>query len=388
MITLYDIFGPGYLFNGRGSYQNSRWLPGSISQDSGTGSLITMAGETPLLCHRNVTRSSCLSILKDAGLPVAQEFYIYEDQKSYSRLLNALQKKNQKLIINYAHLQGEWDENQYWIKTELLTYINNKRNLEDLVPKPYVPERKILTIQEFRNNHSIPFEFPYVVKAATDEPNGGGLDVCICKNVMHLQQAKQMFKSCSHVVIEKFLPIKKNYCVQFAQTYTGRLVYLGTAEQIINEEGKYGGNWIHAKDQPPTEAIELCKGIMEKAVSLGYWGFSGIDTVMTEDHRIFVIDLNFRQNGSTGALLLRDSIMESWGVSVLKLRRWKTTLTFKECRNSVEPFIEGKMLVLICVYNPMIPTADNPIYISSLVVGHSKEEIKGIEREMENSGFE
>ena len=49
---------------------------------------------------------------------------------------------------------------------------------------------------------------------------------------------------------------------------------------------------------------------MKKAISLGYWGIAGIDIVIGEDNRVLVIDLNFRQNSSTGAVLLKEKYNE------------------------------------------------------------------------------
>ncbi|MEH7346758.1 ATP-grasp domain-containing protein [Bacillus sp. JJ1532] len=387
ILTLHDIFGDGYIFNGRGSYHNSQWLPNSISQDSSSGSMLTLAGETPILCHKDVVDPLCLDIHKDAGLQVARNIYTYDNENSYYNLLNQLQKLNQKMILNYAHLPCEIDKEKYWIKTELLTYLNNKRYLGELVPKQYVPDRIILPISKLTINDKISFEFPFVVKAVTDQPSGGGFDIVICKNIEDLKQATQIFKSCQSIIIEKFLSIKKNYCVQFVQTHKGKMIYLGSAEQIISDEGKYSGNWIDADDQPPDAVIQIGKEIMEKAVSLGYWGVAGFDIVITEDNRIFVIDLNFRQNGSTGALLFMEQIMTSLSVKVLKLRKWKTNLGFDKFKKSVKPMVSGKMLIPLCIYNPTIQNPDNPIYLSSILVGNSKDEIKQIEGQMGKIGF-
>lgn len=388
LLTLHKIFGPGYIVNGRGSYHNSQWLPGQVSQDSTSGSLLAVAGEFPMTCHKDVSRASCLSILQTAGLQVGQNLLTYEDEKSYYELLQDLQKEGKRVVFNYSHLPNEFNEAQYWIKRDLLLYLNNKRNLGELVPKPYVPRRKLLSIDQLLNNDELPFEFPYVVKAATDQPNGGGLEVVICKTPADLQQAKKLFQSCSFVVMEEFLAVRRNFCVQFIQTYSGDLVYIGSAEQVITEEGKYAGNWIDMQDQPPAEAIELCKQVMEKAVSLGYWGFAGIDTVITEDNQIYIIDLNFRQNGSTVALLLKDSIINCWDIKVLKLGKWKIRSTFVEFRLLVESLIRRKLLVPICIYNPTIQTDDKPIFVSCVLVGNSKDEIREVERQMHAMGFE
>lgn len=388
LLTLTMIFGPGYIMNGRGSYHNSQWLPSQVSQDSSSGSLLAVAGDFPIVCHEDVSRTSCLPILQTAGLQVGQNLLTYKDEKSYYYLLNDLQTKGKRVIFNYSHLPNEFNETQYWINRAVLLFLNNKKNLGELVPKKYVPRRKVLSIDQFMNNDNIPFELPYVVKAATDQPNGGGIEVVICKTPNDLQQAKKLFHTCSFVVIEEFLAVKRNFCVQFIQTYTGDLVYLGSAEQVITEEGKYAGNWIDVQDQTPVEAIELCKQVMEKAVLLGYWGFAGIDTVITEDNQIFIIDLNFRQNGSTVALVLKDSIMNCLEVKVLKVGKWKTHSTFDKFSLLVESLIGRKLLVPLCIYNPTIQTDDKPISLSGVIVGNSKDEIKEVEQQMKAMGFE
>ncbi|RKL69117.1 hypothetical protein CR203_03520 [Salipaludibacillus neizhouensis] len=55
LYTLFDIFGPGYIFNGKGSYQKqSMAYRYTISQNLSTGRLLTATGKTPLIIHKNV----------------------------------------------------------------------------------------------------------------------------------------------------------------------------------------------------------------------------------------------------------------------------------------------------------------------------------------------
>ncbi|WP_134684312.1 ATP-grasp domain-containing protein [Brevibacillus migulae] len=388
VLSLTDIFGPHYIFNGRGSYQNSQWLPTPLAQDSSSGSMIAVAGDTPLMCHRDVADPACLSLLREAGLQVGQSLHVYGDERGYYERLKRFQEPQQKMVINYNHLPEEIPEDLLWVRPQLLSYVNNKKHLAVFVPEPFIPKRRVLSSREFLDSNRLPFAFPYVVKAATDEPNGGGADIVICRQETDLRQARQLFKHCSAVVVEEFLSIQKNYCIQFAQTYRGELVYLGAAEQIITEEGKYLGNWVDQENQPPDAAIELCKRIVEKAVSLGYWGFAGIDTVITEDNRLLVIDLNFRQNGSTGALLLRDSIMHAYDARVLKLRKWKSHLSFAECTGLLQTLMGKKMLVPLCIYKPRSQSADNPVFVSSLIAGNSKDDIIECEKYLQHIGLE
>lgn len=382
-ITLYEIFGPGYIYNPRASYKNKRWLPDLISQHSTTGSLLLLAGEMPIVCHQNVTEPSCLAFFEEKGLKIANNRYIYHNQNSYYEVLHKFQLASDKVVINYPHLPEELNYGKYWVQPKLLSYLNNKGNLEELVPKENLAKRKVMPITHFLNSKNFLFDLPFVVKAATDEPAGAGLDVVICRNEGQLLEAKELFKSCKFVVIEEFIPIKQNYCIQFAQTHKGSLIYLGAAEQIITEEGKYGGNWIERANQLPKKVIELAEMIMKKSISMGYWGIAGIDIVIGEDERVLVIDLNFRQNGSTGALLLKESIMNALNVQTLKLRSFKTTIDFTKVEKEIRRLMELKKLVPLSIYKPAEVTTENPIILSCLLAGNSKEEVITAEQQAE-----
>ncbi|MCA0757190.1 ATP-grasp domain-containing protein [Paenibacillus sp. N4] len=383
-VTLYDIYGPGYVFNQRASYRNMQWLPDSVSQHSDTGRLLSIAGKMPILCHSGVIEPSSLSILKESGLQLANKIHTYCDERSYYKKLNEFNHSKDKVVVNFPHLLEELNYNKYWIAPELIAYLNNKGNLKDLVPKQNLARRKVLSISDFAQEKNFPFGLPFVAKAATDEPQGGGIEVVICKNNADLQYAKQLFNSCNFVVMEEQIPILRNYCVQFVQTYKGDFIYLGAAEQIINE-GKYTGNWVTQEDnQLPEKVIQLGEQIMEKAVSLGYYGIAGFDIVISEDNRIIAIDLNFRMNASTVALLLKESIMESLQVNTLKFRNFKTFVSLNKFERTIKTFIQQKRLVPLSIYNPSNLNSDEPIILYSILVGNSKEEVNKIEQQLLN----
>lgn len=77
IITLYDIYEPGCIFNPRASYRNLQWLNDVNSQHSTTGSLLTIAGGMPILFHNCVIEPSCLAIFEELGLKIANNRFIY-----------------------------------------------------------------------------------------------------------------------------------------------------------------------------------------------------------------------------------------------------------------------------------------------------------------------
>lgn len=384
-LTLYDIFGPGYIYNTKASYHNRKWLSDEVSQNSATGFLLSVAGEMPIICHRHVTEPSCIRLLQQVGLQVANNQNIYHDQNSYYDLLDKYNGNHEKIVVNYPHLPEEINKETYSVDPNLLVYLNNKKNLDEIVPHENLPRRKVLSSSDFLQNKNLPFNLPFVVKAATNEPSGGGFEVVICKNTKNLQYAKELFKSCDFVVVEEFIAIKENYCVQFVQTYKNRLIYIGSAEQIISEDGKYKGNWITKENQPPNKVVEIGKQIMEKAVSLGYWGIAGIDIVIGEDNQIYVIDLNFRMNGSTVPLLLKESIMDCLNVSTLKLKVFKTVTDFPLFNQYVHTLLKQGKIILLSVYKPVEIVPENPLILICLLAGNSRSEVIRIEQEIEES---
>src|SRR5699024_9286099 len=104
------------------------------------------------------------------------------------------------------------------------------------------------------------------------------------------------------IIIEQKIQEIANYCVQFACKKDGEIHYIGTSEQITDKYGHYSGNQ-NVQDVPES-VIQASKEIMEIGVEKGYIGIAGFDLLLDKHGDIFVIDMNFRQNGSTSMFLI------------------------------------------------------------------------------------
>jgi len=105
----------------------------------------------------------------------------------------------------------------------------------------------------------------------------GGVDVVICRTSRDLKRAAVLFQSCTRVVNEEFLPIKRNLCLNYSATAEGTINYLGCAEQVSDTEGKYQGNWIDLTTMAFPLAIEIGTRVVAAGFALGYYGCVGID---------------------------------------------------------------------------------------------------------------
>lgn len=385
--TLMEVYGQGLLFNSRASFTSFGWLP--VDQavlDSLTGSPLTIAGDMPVLCSRSVVNEKSLLLLRKAGFEIATNIEIFNNKKDY---LSKLTHNSSRVILQHVHPKNELAVKKYWILPELLSFLNNKANLKRLVPNGYVPHRKSVPLSSlFIDKFFTEIKPPVVIKAASDQSSGGGVGVRICRSEEDIYSAAHYFASCDSVVVEDFIPIKQNLCVQFVAICDRRIIYIGSAEQVIDDQGRYMGNWLDPHCEPPETAISVGKTIMEQAVSLGYRGFAGFDMALLFDGRILVFDLNFRLNGSTVALLFYESIVKALATPVLRHRSWQIHGSFGELLAVVQMAMDKGYLIPLSIYNPeesSYPNS-NPT-LKGLLLGTTREQVSERERQLAERGL-
>jgi hypothetical protein len=169
-----------------------------------------------------------------------------------------------------------------------------------------------------------------VIKAATDESTGGGFDVVICRSEQDLVCAMSVFSVCREVVVESYMDICRNLCLHFSVTRDGCIEYLGFAQQVSDEMGRYRGNWIESEAACPPAAIAMGFDIMHSSFVRGYYGVAGMDVAVLPDGSCKVFDLNFRGNGSTPAVLYARGVQEKYAGSVIRFRRFIAAGSYQE----------------------------------------------------------
>ncbi|WP_192929758.1 ATP-grasp domain-containing protein [Alkaliphilus serpentinus] len=369
-MTLSDIFGKDLILNPRGSFSDYGWLPKNPAKiDFLTGAPLTIAGEMPIICSSTVATEDILNLLRESRLDVATLRLVYHKKEDYYDILNLFNAQEKKLVINHPHPNSEIHHQTYWIDPKLLGFLNNKAQLKELVPKEYIPAR--LTIHPNKIAESIK-EFnswPIIIKAASDEPNGGGYDVMICNSKEEIDDAYQYFSTCHTVVVEEYIDIEKSYNIQFARTIKEDIVYLGVSEQITTPSGIYIGNWLEKNLHPSEEIIKLGYAIMKKASSLGFIGICGFDIVVAKDNRIYAIDLNFRLNGSTAAVLLQDSIYKSYDSSAILFQNWDSKYNWNKFFPSCRKAMKELNFIPLAFNKPIAPYySDLRCYVSGILL--------------------
>ena len=221
---------------------------------------------------------------------------------------------------------------------DVLVRLTNKSLLYQFVEPEHLARRRTVARAELSVSG-----LPVVVKAACDESLGGGDGVRICRAPADLAAAARDFAAAPEVVVEEYLPILSNWCVNFGVVPGKPVRYLGAAEQIVSPEGVHQGNRIGRT--PPEEILRAADSTVRKVRDAGYRGLAGLDVVEAVDGRAIVLDLNCRLNACTVALLLREAIHEWSGTATMVAASWETTLGDSRLLATVLELVDRQRLV-------------------------------------------
>lgn len=375
-MTLAEAYGSGRLYSPRASDNAVTWLPRDRAVlDSFTGGQLTIAGDMSVLCAAGVSTTEGLAMIRDAGFPVASNISRFTEEADYRRLLRPWDNGNGDIVLVHRQPTDELSPESCWVSPDTLSFVNNKSNLSVLVEDGLVPQRRVVKVGRLAAEIGVD-DLPVVLKAVTDESTGGGYDVLICDDPRALSEADSHFASCEEVVVEDFICIDRNLCMNYAVSSEGLVTYLGSAEQVSAADGSYQGNWIDAGSEPPTEVVEAGARAVSAGYRRGYWGLVGVDAAVQEDGRAWLFDLNFRANGSTSALLMAPGLRADPEREVLRYRSFLMQGDFLDLLRAVSRAIEEGLFLPLSLYDPSANGhAPSPARMNGVVPGGSREEV-------------
>lgn len=374
-LTLDAIYGDGLALCPRPFPGHCNWLPRDpVFLEMLTGGMLTVSGKMPVLCAASVSTREGLQLLLDAGFSGSRTLR-FRDCRDHDRHRSLLLEKGYKLALQHAPPAAEKASENYWIDPELLRFLNHKGHLAELVEERYVPDRRKVTPTELWGS-STGTCFPAVLKVATCETTGGGVDVAICHSPDDFSAIRDTFRDCGQLIVEEFLPIAKNLCLNYAVSANGEITYIGSAEQITDHGGNYYGNWFEATDPAPAAAIAAGARVAKKGFDLGYYGCVGMDMAILKNGEIRIYDLNFRLNGSTVPLLLAAGIRNRYGKPVMRLTGLRYSGSFANMIDALYRAMHRGIFVPLVTCDP--GTSGRPAEYprtSGLILGETRSQI-------------
>ena len=258
----------------------------------------------PMIIHEACLTKRIEDLLNLVGEKVPDNIHRFKDKESYEQLIQQLTNKRNKIFFQYIHGEHLCDKDDYAIYKPKFIDLNNKSKLSQWTKGKYLPRRECVSVKEYEEEIKN-WELPLVLKPGDELPTAGGYGVMICYTEDDLKKANQRIKEATeteHIIIEQFIEEVDNYCVQYVYSEDTGIQYIAV-KQLTDDYGFYNGN-VNS-DEVPQSVIDAGYEIMQNGVEYGYKGVSGFDLLIDKEGKIYAIDLNFRQNGSTSMLLLK-----------------------------------------------------------------------------------
>lgn len=309
-LTMGEIYDTNIVYTSRPSYVSNPWLAPDEHQSNFLTGRELLIAQLPVIVHEASITDKLKQLFQLVGEEMPQDVITFHDQESYEQTLKRLTKEEERVIyFQYVHGDDLVDAKDYAIDKQLFKDLNNKSLIPKWTDGRYVPKREIVAFKDFKATVK-QWDLPLVIKPGDDLPTAGGYGVMICYNEEDLGKAitrvEQAEAATETLIIEQCVEAVDNYCVQFAWHPKDGIVYLGAAKQLTNAYGFYNGN-INAITVPE-KVIQAGYEIMDIAVKKGFIGIAGFDLLVDDAGDVYAIDLNFRQNGSTSMLLLKDKL--------------------------------------------------------------------------------
>ncbi len=383
-----EVYGPGRVYAPRAHSKTCDWImrdPAVL--DWITGNQLPIAGDMPVVCSAGVTTPLGLELLSEAGLLPATSIHRYRDEPHAIEIATGFAGCGTKVVVQHIYPDGLLNDSALWIDARLLSYLNNKSHLAELVPEEHVASRFVTNAAAFFGNCAAQ-RLPIVLKVATDLSTGGGADVAICRTIDDLTAARERLAGCGRLVVESCQSILRNLCLHYAVMPDGTVRYLGFADQDISENGRYRGNWMSLGSTLPAEAIDIGVAIAKRGALLGYRGFVGIDIAQTNEIPWVVLDLNFRVNGSTAAVLLAPAIERQFGPCYLHLRGFVCDAGFTRLIAATRSGLRSRSLIPLGAFDATgAGHSGQPSRLLALILAESQVGAHRVEMELAASGL-
>ena len=371
-----SVFGPGAVLTARLPLSEAGANTADPNLcDAYTGPIVAIAEETPVICSAGVASPCGLDLLAAAGVPLSHEIRTYRTTEDFRRLVAQVIGNGERLLCQHVHDEDEVPADACMVAPALLRYLNNKANLPTIVGAGGAPLRSSIGPADVA---ALSAEESWVLKVCSDESSGGGYGVYVHQAGTAIARPS-FVQPGADLIVEEYLDLVENWCVQFCVEAIGPPRLLGATEQLISATGAYGGSRVGGTVLPPA-AVELCQAVAERARGLGFIGYCGIDTGLTSCGDVKVFDLNFRINASTPPLLVLNAIAASRGPAWAGRGRWQTYRHSGSLRDMVkrlEGIYPDGALVPIASYDPAFTASGSgPSLLSALLIGDDEHELR------------
>ena len=386
--TLDSIYGPGLAYSGHAHREARHWLPRDpAARGAMTGGQVVAAGEMPMIVDVGVATPAGLDLLREAGLPVAPNLHAYREPDGYQPVLDALLAEGWRMVVQHRHPLHSLPREACWVDPDLLARLNDKAELASHVPPRWLPNR---TVHDGRAEAWPPpgGTYPHLLKAATPDSTGGGVDVVVVRDAAGALAARAALAGSPRIVAEDWLEASAFHCLNFILHRDGRIEHLGTAEMPQGGDGQYKGNWLGEGVEPGEDLVAAAAEVAAGGARLGFHGVMGMDAARLRDGGFRIFDLNYRLCGSTVPLLVHEAACARHGARVSRFRGWRHAGgDFAAMAAVARRWIRAGRLLPLATFDPAAGGVDGAPRIGGLLLGADRADVAQAEAAMAAEGL-
>lgn len=385
--TLDSIYPPDTFLAPRLDYRNAQWVsPLAHVVEFMTANLISCAGSYPVLVHKAAMSPYGLKTMDRCGVEIGTAIDVYETPEAYAASFRRRVQNGERAALVFP--EATEPAGGVLVGSDCLRFLNNKGNIEQLAGIDNVPPREFIGNCPRAERESI--KLPVALKIATNEPNGAGLDVAVCRKRRQLNRALKRFAGVETLIAERFIEATHNWCVQFAVLPDGSIREMGASQQICTKNGAHGGNLFAEEERPSAQVSDLARAIAGEGARQGFRGLCGFDILTDSCGKSYAIDLNFRPASSASFIMeihRRSSLTETMRFARLALCKAKMSLTHM-IRHCEDGFEQG-WLVPLATFDPDYGGLDpGPARMRAIILGESRKRLYERERLLASRGIE
>jgi len=236
----------------------------------------------------------------------------------------------------------------------------------------------------------LPEQFPYLIKTSHGLSGEGTYIIRSTSELNYCLEELRKYlkiKLLDTIIVSEFVKnAVENYCVQFYVNKAGEITLVGTTIQLVTDEGSYLGGLIHYRETDMSKFFEMIAAVGQYAHSSGYFGFIGFDVLEDKDGQLYIIDANFRVNGSTPMCLQRHTLL-GLGKEVAKYSSdYRMDGTLDSILVTLKPELERKdFMILSALEKVKYGNIYTEIY--GIVTGETLEDMQHIEQKLQAKGL-
>jgi hypothetical protein len=235
----------------------------------------------------------------------------------------------------------------------------------------------------------LPQQFPYLIKTSHGLSGEGTYIIHSHTDLNYCLEELQKYLSIhllETIIVSEFVKNEvHNYCAQFYVNQKGDIALIGVTQQLVSSEGNYLGGLIDYTNDM-SKFSKMIAAVGQYAHHQGYFGVIGFDILEDRDGQLYVIDANFRINGSTPLCLQRHQLLKLDKAIAKYSSDYRMEGTLDEILTTLKPHLERKdFLILSALEKVKYGKIYTEIY--GIVAGETLKDMQQIEQSLHHQGL-